>query len=431
MRGARRLLPSLLRACLLSACVLASLLLVLGACTEPRAAERPAQGDGQAVPAPAGGLPAAVLRALDPPAGPGAMAPGLSAGTSGIHLVWLEPQAAGGGQRMRISQLVGDRWQAPVDVVASDRLFANWADTPAVIEAADGTMYAHWLEKLGPGTYAYGAQLARSEDGGAHWQRMGLLHDDRSETEHGFVSFAASAEGGVEVAWLDGRATASGGLMQMRAARLEGAEVVRRRLVASSSCDCCATAMAMAAGGPVVAFRDRTAEEIRDIAVVRRTGAGWQPPVIVHQDGWKIAGCPVNGPAIAADGARVMVAWFTAAGDQARVQVSFSDDGGGSFAPPILLDGARPIGRVGAALIGDHGYVTWLARSSAATRAQLRLARIGADGTLEAVDTIALTSPARAAGVARLVADHGRLLVAWVEASEPSALHVTAIALAA
>ena len=35
----------------------------------------------------------------------------------------------------------------------------------------------------------------------------------------------------------------------------------------------------------------------------------------VYNDGWKIAACPVNGPAVAANGKRVALAWFTAPND--------------------------------------------------------------------------------------------------------------------
>ena len=73
-------------------------------------------------------------------------------------------------------------------------------------------------------------------------------------------------------------------------------------------------------GEILAAYRDRTEDEIRDIAVARLTKDGWQPPVRVHDDGWELAGCPVNGPAISTHEDRVAVAWFTGADDVAAVQ---------------------------------------------------------------------------------------------------------------
>jgi len=71
-------------------------------------------------------------------------------------------------------------------------------------------------------------------------------------------------------------------------------------------CDCCDTdAVLDAAGHPVIVYRDRSGTEVRDISMVRRTGDGWSAPAPVFEDGWTIAGCPVNGPAMAAFGDRV------------------------------------------------------------------------------------------------------------------------------
>jgi hypothetical protein len=78
------------------------------------------------------------------------------------------------------------------------------------------------------------------------------------------------------------------------------------------NCDCCQVAATRTARGPVVAYRDRTEDEVRDIAVVRRVNGAWTEPAIVHDDHWQIAACPVNGPALASRGDTVVIAWFTA-----------------------------------------------------------------------------------------------------------------------
>ena len=79
--------------------------------------------------------------------------------------------------------------------------------------------------------------------------------------------------------------------------------------------------------GPVAAYRDRSEAEIRDIAVRRLVGGEWSEPVHVGEDNWEIRGCPVNGPALAARGEDVAIAWFTGAGGTAKVSVAFSADG--------------------------------------------------------------------------------------------------------
>ena len=53
----------------------------------------------------------------------------------------------------------------------------------------------------------------------------------------------------------------------------------------------------MTADGPLVAFRDRSNQEIRDIHVARVEQGKWTEAVPVHADNWRIEACPVNGPA--------------------------------------------------------------------------------------------------------------------------------------
>src|SRR5690606_12130829 len=123
----------------------------------------------------------------------------------------------------------------------------------------------------------------------------------------------------------------------------------------------------------VVFYRDRSESEIRDMHVVRRSDGEWTSPVPVHDDGWAINACPVNGPAAAAHGNSVAVAWFTAAQDSPRVLVAFSEDAGVNWAPPLRLDGGDPVGRVDLVL-DDAGvaYVSWLENTAGGADIRVR-----------------------------------------------------------
>jgi hypothetical protein len=103
-------------------------------------------------------------------------------------------------------------------------------------------------------------------------------------------------------------------------------------------CECCPTAAVRTADGVLVAYRDRSENEVRNIGLTRFDGDEWSDPYLLHDDGWQINGCPVNGPALAADGNRVAAAWFTAPNSRPRVQVAFSDDGGRQFGEPLVVD---------------------------------------------------------------------------------------------
>src|SRR5690606_29255241 len=97
-----------------------------------------------------------------------------------------------------------------------------------------------------------------------------------------------------------GEATAAGaGMTSLRAASIDTASRIADAVeVDPSVCDCCGTDVAMTARGPLLVYRDRTADEIRDVYAVRLDDGAWGEPHAVHGDGWKIAACPVNGPAV-------------------------------------------------------------------------------------------------------------------------------------
>lgn len=352
----------------------------------------------------------------DPPAGPGAMAPSLTAAGKDLLLTWLEPLGPlkePTGHQLRFARLSAAGWSKPSTVASGPGFFANWADFPGVGQAPDGSLTAHWLAKTGDDTYAYGIYLARSADGGATWSKTGMLHDDKVPAEHGFVSWLPEPAG-LRAFWLDGRETAKKGPMTLRTALLDKGTPSQSELVDDRVCDCCQTGAALAAGGPVVAFRDRTAGEIRDIYVVRRTASGWSKPVRVGADNWKIPGCPVNGPAIAASGKQVAVAWFTGAPPAGpRIQLALSNDGGATFGKPVLIDGGKPLGRVDLVLDGADAIVSWM--SLVGENAAIRLRRVSPAGKMGVPLTIAATSSARGSGFPRLAVQEGRLHIAWVE----------------
>jgi hypothetical protein len=184
-------------------------------------------------------------------------------------------------------------------------------------------------------------------------------------------------------------------------------------------CDCCQTDVAVTSSGPVLVYRDRSPEEIRDIRVSRYEDGAWTDGGLVHSDGWETGACPVNGPAIAARDAQVAVAWFTAADGESRVNVAFSDDAGGHFRDPVRIDDGVPAGRVDVVLLNDgSALVSWLERTGG-DGAEVRIRRVGPAGhRLETVHASAPSSE-RAGGFPRLVqAPDGTIILAWTDVAE-------------
>jgi hypothetical protein len=227
--------------------------------------------------------------------------------------------------------------------------------------------------------------------------------------------------------WLDGRKSempdSAREMMLATTTIAPNGALGAERMLDTRICDCCQTAMALAAAGPIVVYRDRSPDEIRDISIVRLAEGAWTAPRPVHRDAWKIEACPVNGPAVSARGNVVAVAWFTAARDTARVNVAFSRDGGATFGEPIRMDDGTPAGRVDVALLDDErAAVTWLERVGDGAAVMLR--DVSATGARGAATTIAQSSAARASGFPRMALANGSLIFAWTQPGEPSRVRV-------
>lgn len=371
------------------------------------------------------------LRTLASPAGTASAEPRLSVAPSGrVLLSWLE-QRAGGGHRLRMSWLNGERWSVPVAIAEGDSFFANWADFPSVRPLDDQHLIAHWLWKVSGDTYGYHVRTARSLDGGRTWSLATTLHQDTSATEHGFVSLVSTGAHGAGMAvWLDGHnfkghgeGHGAGPDMAVHGASLGASGFSDEHEIDPRACDCCQTAAVATSRGVLVAYRDRSAEEIRDIALARFEEGRWSAPYPLHADGWHIAGCPVNGPALAASANDVAIAWFTAAGDTARVNVAFSGDGGERFGRPIRVDLGQPSGRVAIALLPDRtALVSWL--EGAGEQAAIQMRRVARDESMSQSWVVTRTSGARASGFPQLVTSAGRVLAAWTDPAKPSRIRL-------
>jgi hypothetical protein len=379
---------------------------------------------------------AARVTLLASPAGPQSGEPFLASDPTGaVHMTWLE-KTGDSTHAVRYARLDGDSWTTPATIVERSDLFVNWADYPSVIATPSGRLLVHWLQRSGAGRYAYDVRIAQSTDSGKTWSEGSVLHTDRSAAEHGFVALWVAPGDSVRAAWLDGRHMTAGegghakGAMSMQSVSVASTGALgAEQPVDLRTCDCCQVAATVAVSGPVVAYRDRTEDEIRDIAVVRLVDGKWTRPTIVHADAWHIEACPVNGPALAARGDTVAIAWFTGAQDTARVRVAFSLDGGERFAPPVRVDGGAPAGRVGISLdeSGD-ALVSWLERVPPED-AEVRVRRVARSGELGAPVTISRTKAARASGFPRIVRRGDALVAAWTVPGDSARVMVGRVAL--
>ena len=355
------------------------------------------------------------------PAAGHSMSPRLAADNDDLFLSWLTPGES--GTALRFSRYVQGQWSPAGTVIENVNMFANWADLPSVVPLGENRLAAHWLVQRPHNVYSYDIAVAQSEDGGQSWSTVLAPHSDGTPTEHGFVSMFPH-EGEVGLIWLDGRKMAgehdpedpAATGMTLRAAFADDGQILQgEQIIDDFVCDCCQTDVALASSGPVAVYRNRTAKEIRDISVARFVDDTWQPGRTIAADEWTIAACPVNGPSIVADGKFVAVAWFTAA-DGPVVRVSTSTNNGETFsAPTNVIDGST-LGRVGLALLDDGDLaVSWL-RTDGSGSAEVLVRRVGKDGSLAPIMTVA--TQAGGFSVPQMVRVDDTLIFAWTETED-------------
>ncbi len=358
----------------------------------------------------------------------GSVTPHLAPGAGGrTILTWLEPVSAERhALRFAVREAAG-RWSAPGTIRESDRFFVNWADFPSLAETAQGHWVAHWLEKTAAKPYAYHVMVSVSTDRGASWGEPFPAHRDRSDTEHGFVSMSPRPGGGVDLVWLDGRRMGDPvpGPMGVRTTTLDPSARLGEEIeLDDRTCECCQTAVVRTSRGLVVAYRDRSPTEIRDIAVVRQLGDRWSAPAIPAPDRWEHRACPVNGPALAADGDRVALAWYTGVGDRPKVYLIRSAYAGATFGRRLAIDAGQPLGRVHLAALADGAVaVVWLEALGGA-EAEWRVSRVDARNRVTETRTLARVSRARLAGFPRISTVGNDLLVAYTGTGDDAGVRV-------
>lgn len=361
------------------------------------------------------------LTAADPPAGEGAVAIHLTSAGPDVLASWVEPASAD-ALRVRFARFDIGRmaWSEASTVAEGADVLASAVELPAVVRSAGGSLLLTFLRR-GRADEASSVHLATSPDGRL-WRLHGPIHDDDTDTEHGHVSLLAE-DRGARAVWLDGRAAVTSGPMAVRTALL-GADGRRTDEVVLDErvCDCCQTAAATTADGPIVVYRDRDEAERRDLSIVRRAHGAWSAPSPVASDGWTIRGCPVNGPQVAADPRGVVAAWYTEGGGEPQLRVAFSGDAGAHFDEPLVLHAARPLGRVDVEWMADGtALVAWLERRGDVASVLVR--RVGADRRAGAPLEIApLGSPA-AFGAPRLARLGADVMVAWSDSGPPRRVH--------
>ena len=343
--------------------------------------------------------------------------PSLVSNDGSLALTWIssnEDEKA----TLNFSQLKDGEWTNSQEVATGSDWFVNWADFPT--HAISGNLIlTSYLEKSASGNYTYDVILSLQKLSGEKIIEDFVLNTDGIEAEHGFVSIVAKNNEGFYVTWLDGRNTVENDQdgnhkpMTIRFAEITNSgDVINEIELDSSACDCCQTSITYSDKGPIVVYRDRSEKEVRDIYVTRNVNDIWETPIPVHNDGWVIYGCPVNGPKVVSNSNNIAVSWFTVIDGKPRVNLSFSESYGDSFGDPIKINDYDAIGRVDVAFLNDQEVlVSYMEGDYDST--YLRIKKVSIDGKVSEPITISKIDGGRNTGVPQLEILNNEVFLVW------------------
>lgn len=331
-------------------------------------------------------------------------------GDGGVLLSWLE-KAQDGSLSLRYATQHGGKWSESRTIIAKRQFFRQPAESPSVISFQNGSLLAEWVELPGSGE-AENLYVSASKDGVA-WTAPVMAHKDRSPVQHALASMAPSGDQEASLVWLEALKGEDAPSALKRTVVSSDGKIVKEETLDADVCTCCPTSIVRTQKGLLVAYRDHTAQDIRDISVIRFEGGKWLPSKTLNPDKWEINACPVNGAAAAVSGDRVAIAWYTEAQDSPRTQVIFSNDSGATFAKPIQVSTGNSFGHVSVVLEDQSAaLVSWLEEGKGSDGVRLLARRIPATGSLGPLTEVAQGTRS-SIGYPRLVHAGADTWIAW------------------
>lgn len=306
------------------------------------------------------------------PAGPGSSQVNLSVTQDGSPLLsWIEP-AKDDSFALRYSVFKGTQWSAPRTIAAHRKFFHHPAEMPNMTALKDGTLMAEWIEQPKEDSEAEFLYVSASPDG-VKWSTPAMASHDKSEAQHGLASIVATGDHEASIFWLQALKGEDGPVSLMRSVMGSNGIETKEEDLDSDVCSCCPTSVVKTARGILVAYRDHTKDNIRDISVIRLENGHWTASKNVYPDKWQIDACPVNAASAAAKGDKVAIAWYTAAGDKPRVEFASSGDDGATFSKAATVSTGEAYGYASTAVDDAGGaYVSWLERGNGSARLLVR-----------------------------------------------------------
>jgi BNR repeat-like domain len=345
------------------------------------------------------------------PSGAGSVQPNWSVTPDGGALLsWIEP-AKDGSYSLRYAVHKGANWSEPRTIAVQRHFFRHPAELPEVVQLSERQWLAHWVEMPKESSEAEYVYTSASSDG-VHWTPPTMAHRDRAPVQHGLASMVASRAGETSLFWLKAGQDEEGPTAMMRTILDASGKEIREERLDPDVCACCPTAVAKTAKGLLIAYRDHTPQDIRDISVLRFENGHWSQPKNLYADNWHINACPTNAASVAATGDRVAIAWFTAAQDAPKTEIAFSSDSGSTFTKPATVSTGHSFGYTSVVLDDGGAIVSWLEKGSGGGAARVLVRQISFAGAAGPVVQVS-EGGRMGLGYPRLFSSGGDTLVAW------------------
>lgn len=413
--------------------LLAALAVVASACADGGADDGAGPKEGTPEPAaPTVGLAVTALETLAPETGGLFPTTAVDATSKAVYVAWAREVAAAtdyAGDPLLEAVVArsddgGATFGAPVVVSPPGMAVHTRSVSPTQVEVGpDGAVYVlfkHVEALVGYESPRRIMHLARSDDGGKTFGGpfpVGSEDVEGAVSSHDMLDLFVAPDGDVFVSFLDSREKVAAALAnpggeapsggghgdlgehlpqnQLRLTRStdRGQTFSASTLVSKPVCVCCGTKVTRGEGTPLFATTRSEWKElkgsrdpVRDpfLSVSADDGATWSEATKIHDDMFKISGCPDVNAGLAVDRkGRLHAAWYTGTDRGPGVWYAVSDDDGRTFSEPVALlaDDWVPYADVVMAVDGDGA--AWVAyEDRRRERDQLQMARIDPDGAV-------------------------------------------------
>lgn len=261
-----------------------------------------------------------------------------------------------------------------------------------------------------------------SKDTGATWTSPQNVDSDPAKAMRGFFDAIVLPNDEIAVFYLKDVANSTKHEERdLRMVLSKNGVFQPERLIDPVVCDCCNINLLVDANGAFhVYYRDNN-DDIRDIAKITSTdnGATFSKPQIVHNDGWKINGCPHSGAISSSYGKGALIAWFSGAETESGFRLVTQEGkklfvlSDASVKNPWIMAGAK------------QAVMLW-EQSQADSGNQLVFRKINGDKVSE---TVAVEGSINAINSTGLMLDNQLLLAHEVKGDKKNSLKITTVAL--